>query len=87
MAFGDDGPTLKVCCGPRCGAWPGHRAVYAAVEAASALSVRPTLCQGRCGGGVTVVLPRGSAPDHVKIADAADARGALSILSSDARGL
>ena len=50
--------VVKVCCGPRCGAEPGHRAIYAAVEAAAqGESVRPAMCQGWCGLGVTVVLP------------------------------
>jgi hypothetical protein len=76
MAFGDIGGrrTVKVCCGPRCGAEPGHRAVYRAVEAAVADPVVPTLCQGLCGYGVTVVLPDG---DKRKIRDAREARDIL----------
>ena len=54
--FGDDnGPRVKVCCGPRCGVLPEHRAVYAAVESAAGVPVIPTLCRGVCGDGVTVV--------------------------------
>jgi hypothetical protein len=75
MAFGDGGvPSVKVCCGPRCGAEPGHRAVYRAVEANAACPVLPTLCQGLCGCGITVVLPDG---DKRKIRDAREARDIL----------
>jgi hypothetical protein len=61
VAFGDDlGPTIRVCCGPRCGQEPGHRAIYSAVErAAGRTIVRPTLCRGLCGLGVTIVLTTG----------------------------
>jgi hypothetical protein len=82
VAFGDDvssGPELRVCCGPRCGAEPGHRLIYAALEAATrrrGLTVRPVLCQGHCHGGVTVLLPgddpRADAPR--KFRDPAEAR-------------
>ena len=74
MAFGDSlfsGPCLKVCCGPRCGAEPGHRLIYAAVESAATLPVRPMLCQGLCGQGVTVALPDGT---REKVRDTAEAR-------------
>jgi len=78
MAFGDtDAPTVRVCCGPRCGVWPRHRAIYDAAERAAAsggaddLAVAPTMCQGRCGDGVTVVLPSG---DKEKARDADEAR-------------
>jgi hypothetical protein len=61
MAFGDElGPAIRVCCGPRCGQEPGHRAIYSAVEsAAGCTAVRPTMCRGLCGAGVTIVLPTG----------------------------
>lgn len=61
MAFGDDlGPAIRVCCGPRCGQEPGHRVIYSAVErAAGSVAVRPTMCRGLCGGGVTIVLSTG----------------------------
>ena len=74
MAFGDSlmsGPCVKVCCGPRCGAEPGHRLIYSAVESASTLPVRPMLCQGLCGQGVTVALPDGT---REKVRDTAEAR-------------
>jgi len=77
MAFGDvEGrPAVRVCCGPRCGAEPGHRAVYRAVEAAVVpCPVLPTLCQVLCGYGVTVVLPCG---DKRKVRDAREARDIL----------
>lgn len=64
---------LKVCCGPRCGVWPGHRAIYAAAERAAAeqdTATLPTMCQGLCGNGVTLVLPGG---DKVKAGDAREA--------------
>ena len=55
--------SIKVCCGPRCGAEPGHRAIYDAVEAGAAeggtAAVLPTLCRGLCTGGVTVVRSDG----------------------------
>ena len=50
---------VRVCCGPRCGAEPGHRAIYRAVERAAGCPVEPTLCRAFCGGGVTLVLPNG----------------------------
>jgi NADH:ubiquinone oxidoreductase subunit E len=75
MAFGDTiqgtGPTVKICCGPRCGAEPGHRLIYAAVESVVTVTVRPMLCQGLCGQGVTVTLPNGTSR---KIRDTAEAR-------------
>ena len=55
-------PSVKVCCGPRCGAEPGHRAIYDAAEAGAAgagVDTLPTLCRGLCTGGVTLVLPGG----------------------------
>jgi hypothetical protein len=59
--FGDDitaGPSIKVCCGPRCGVDPHHRAIFEAIErAAQPIPVLPTMCQGLCHGGVTVVWP------------------------------
>ena len=59
--FGDDvsgGPSIKVCCGPRCGVFTYHREIFEAIEqAAQPISVLPTMCQGLCGGGVTVVWP------------------------------
>jgi hypothetical protein len=66
------GPSVKVCCGPRCGAEPGHRVLYAAVEAAApdGILVRPTMCQGLCGLGVTIVLPDG---EKRKIREAGEA--------------
>ena len=78
--FGSAGPCVKVCCGPRCGVDPNHRAVYRAVEAecsrvAAGPSVIPTLCRGLCGEGVTVVRADGAA---VKVRDARDARTQLS---------
>jgi NADH:ubiquinone oxidoreductase subunit E len=77
--FGDTGrPIVRVCCGPRCGAEPGHRAVYDAVEKAAEsaeLDVRPTMCQGLCGSGVTIVLPD---REKRKIRDVAEAADALS---------
>ncbi|GAB4464982.1 MAG: hypothetical protein OHK0029_35320 [Armatimonadaceae bacterium] len=55
---------IRVCCGPRCGQEPGHRVIYAAAEAVcpefGEFSVRPVLCQGLCGMGVTVVFPDGT---------------------------
>lgn len=75
MAFGDTGePELRVCCGPRCGAEPGHRLIYGTVEATArrhGLAVRPVMCQGYCHGGVTVLLPDGEAR---KVRDTAEAR-------------
>ncbi len=84
-AFGDGfvfgGPVLSICCGPRCGAEPGQRATYDALEKRVAalypdVSVRPTLCQGLCGGGVTVMLrERANQPIiKQKIRDAGEAR-------------
>jgi hypothetical protein len=69
--FGDDittGPTIKVCCGPRCGVDPAHRVIFEAIEkAAGSAAVLPTMCQGLCHGGVTVVWPGGH---KTKIRDA-----------------
>ncbi|GEM_PF-5656280 len=66
------GAGIKVCCGPRCGAEPGHRAIYDAVEtgAGGELPVLPTLCRGYCTGGVTVVRPDG---EKLKARDAREA--------------
>jgi len=74
--FGDEGrcPTVKVCCGPRCGVEPSHRAVYAAVEAIVETPVIPTMCRGWCGQGVTVVKADG---DIFKARDAAHVRAKL----------
>lgn len=72
--FGDDtaaGPLIKVCCGPRCGVAPNHRTIFETIEAV-ALPVRvlPTMCQGLCHGGVTVVWPGAV---KTKICDAQEA--------------
>ena len=74
-------PLLSICCGPRCAAETGHRAVYAAVEKQVALAladavVRPTLCQGLCGGGITVAfVPEANTPAvKQKIRDVGEAR-------------
>jgi len=67
-------PTVKICCGPRCGAEPGHRAIYAAVEKAAQtenITAVPTMCRGECGSGVSVVLPEGQI---TKIQDVATAK-------------
>jgi carbamate kinase len=51
--------SARVCCGPRCGAEIGQRGIYATIERAldgTKIGVAPTQCQGRCGGGVTVVF-------------------------------
>ena len=91
MAFGDglfgspSGPLVKICCGPRCGAEPGHRLLYDAVEkrileTIADAAVRPVLCQGLCGGGVTVSVR--ISPDapvvKQKIRDLSDARAFVS---------
>lgn len=59
--FGEapDRAIIRVCCGPRCGVEPGHRAIYAAIEGAATkeTEIRPAMCQGLCGEGVTVILP------------------------------
>ena len=83
-AFGDglaSAQILSICCGPRCGAEPGHRALYDALEKRVNVlypdaAVRPTLCQGLCGGGVTVMLREGANKPTVKqkIRDAGEAR-------------
>jgi len=57
--------AVKVCCGPRCGSHPGHRAIYDALERAVQetdpdLPVAPTMCRSHCGDGVTVVAPGGA---------------------------
>lgn len=74
-ATGDESRTrFRVCCGPRCGAEPGHRAVYAAAERAAAnrdADIIPTMCQGFCGLGVTLALPDGT---RIKLRDAREAR-------------
>ncbi len=74
--FGEEAnqPTLRVCCGPRCGAEVGHRAIYAAVETAAgtiSVAVHPTMCQGFCGLGVTLGLPNG---EKIKLRDVPEAR-------------
>ncbi|MDX1933940.1 MAG: (2Fe-2S) ferredoxin domain-containing protein [Capsulimonadales bacterium] len=71
---GSDAPCLRVCCGPRCGTVRGHRTLFRLMEAQAAplgYPVRPTMCQGRCGDGVTVILPDGTVR---KIRSAEDAR-------------
>lgn len=77
--FGDDtfGPAIRVCCGPRCGVEPNHRAVYEAAEQATAsacAAVLPTMCRGLCGHGVTLVRPDGQ---KIKARDADEARAQL----------
>ena len=70
-------PCIKVCCGPRCGSEPVHRAVYQAAEVTADpqnISVLPTMCRGWCGMGVTLVLPSG---DTIKARDADEARAKL----------
>lgn len=65
------GRCVRVCCGPRCGVEPGHRAIYAAAEAACPdVTVIPTLCRGLCGDGITLVRADGVA---VKARDPAEA--------------
>lgn len=75
--LGGCGPCVKVCCGPRCGVDPAHRAVYEAVEAAlpPEVSVVPTMCRGLCGAGVTVVRENG---DKIKVRSTDEARRQLS---------
>jgi hypothetical protein len=73
--FGEDGPCVKVCCGPRCGVLPEHRAVYAAIENAARVSVAPTLCRKLCGHGVTVVRANGTV---AKVRDPVEARALIS---------
>lgn len=72
--FGDDiatGPLIKVCCGPRCGVDPNHRGIFETIEqAAQAVRVLPTMCQGLCCGGVTIVWPGAV---KTKICDAREA--------------
>jgi hypothetical protein len=70
------GPAIRVCCGPRCGVEPCHRAVFDAAErlAPPGVIVAPTLCRGLCGGGVTLVREDG------RTAKAADARDVEPIL-------
>ncbi|MES2464345.1 MAG: hypothetical protein V4671_27610 [Armatimonadota bacterium] len=74
--FGDDitaGPSIKVCCGPRCGVDPGHRVIFEAIEtAALPQAVLPTMCQGLCHGGVTVVWPGGAKTKIRDVQEAAD---------------
>ena len=70
-------PCVKICCGPRCGVEPNHRAICDATESASAEAacpVVPTMCRGLCGGGVTLVLPDGS---QTKARDPQEARAAV----------
>jgi len=74
--FGDDASSrlvIRICCGPRCGAEPGHKAIYASIEntASADFDLRPVMCQGLCGSGVTVVLPD---RNKIKIRDAEEAR-------------
>ena len=70
------GSCVKVCCGPRCGTLPEHRAVYDAVEASRPEgSVVPTMCRGLCGNGVTLVREDGQ---KIKARDAAEAQAKLS---------
>lgn len=60
--LGTGGPSIKVCCGPRCGILPEHCAIYAAAEAARPdVPILPTMCRGLCGNGVTVVREDGTA--------------------------
>ncbi len=66
---------VKICCGPRCGVEPHHRAVYEAAEMTATL-VTPTMCRGWCGQGVTLVLPGG---DKIKARNASEARAKLKI--------
>ncbi len=73
--FGEDGPCVKVCCGPRCGVLPEHRAVYAAIENTARVAVAPTLCRKLCGHGVTVVREDGIA---AKVRDPDEARALIS---------
>ena len=69
------GPCVKVCCGPRCGVEPQHRAVYEAVEAACPeAAVVPTMCRGLCGQGVTVVREDG---ETLKAREPEEARALL----------
>ncbi|MBC7807709.1 MAG: hypothetical protein H7145_16370 [Akkermansiaceae bacterium] len=73
--------AVKICCGPRCGAEPGHRLIYTAVEqAASAvgLFVVPTMCRSACSGGVTVILPNGTVK---KVSDTSAANTVLGAVS------
>jgi NADH:ubiquinone oxidoreductase subunit E len=86
-ADGDSPEIIRICCGPRCGAESDHRRIYAAVEqaakdersfeSAASLSVRPVMCQGFCGMGVTLVLPDGS---KTKIRAPITAREMISML-------
>lgn len=74
--FGDESsrPVIRICCGPRCGAEPAHRAIYRSVEttaAAAEFDLRPVMCQGLCGSGVTIILPD---RHTIKIRDAEEAR-------------
>lgn len=63
---------VKICCGPRCGMDPQHRAIYQAVEQEHAdAMVVPTMCRGLCGAGVTVVREDGV---PVKVRNAAEAQ-------------
>jgi hypothetical protein len=80
--FGDDtstGPSIKVCCGPRCGVDPQHRRVFEAIELAAqqtTTQVLPTMCQGLCHGGVTVVWP---SRQKTKICDVREATEATNV--------
>ncbi|MBC8139273.1 MAG: hypothetical protein H8F28_25645 [Fibrella sp.] len=69
--------TARICCGPRCGAEPGHRLIYAAVERAATdagLLATPTMCRSVCSGGVTVILPDGTVK---KVSDVSAAKTVL----------
>ena len=75
--FGGTAGSVRVCCGPRCGSEPAHRAVYGAAESAAGsrdIPVLPTMCRGWCGMGVTLVLPTG---ETIKARDADEARAKL----------
>lgn len=61
---------FKVCCGPRCGTEPDHRAIFDALGE----NAVPTMCRGHCGFGVTIVKPGG---ETVKARDADAARAHL----------
>ena len=87
-------PSVKVCCGPRCGAEPGHRAIYDAAEAGAAdagADVLPTLCRGLCRGGVTLVRPDGEklkarTPGEARDIAAAGESAAATDTETDTRG-
>jgi NADH:ubiquinone oxidoreductase subunit E len=79
---------------------PGHRRLFAAVERAAAagrndgdVEVLPGMCQGLCGGGVTLTLPdntrckAGDAREAAEIVTAAIARANLSAVANDANNV